>query len=155
MEWGLTDGSVKPFEKDLSTGFRTHIRGSVTLSWPSQAPHSGAHTYMQAHTWHMQLKILLRSAHDFLRKCFVCVCTVVCTMLHMWRSAGNLWKLVLSIYYRGLRDLTWIIRLGSKSLYLLRHLSGWFQISWNPFIPVMWTRVPCDLVCKPTLPCSA
>lgn len=43
---------------------------------------------------------------NFLRKCFVCVYTVVCTMLHMWRSAGNLWKLVLSIYHRGLRDLT-------------------------------------------------
>lgn len=50
MEWGLTDGSVKPFEKDLNTGFRTHIRGSVTLFWSSQAPHSGAHTYMQTHT---------------------------------------------------------------------------------------------------------
>lgn len=45
-------------------------------------------------------------------------------MVYVWRTEDNLYGLVLSYHHGVPRDQTRIIRIGSKHLYPLSHLSG-------------------------------
>lgn len=59
-----------------------------------------------------------------------CVCVHVygwaCAMACMWRPEDNYQQSVLSFYHMGPWDWTWVIRFGSRSLYLMSPLSGHF-----------------------------
>lgn len=45
-------------------------------------------------------------------------------MVHMQRSGNNLEELVFSFLHVGSGDITQVIRLGDKYIYLLSHLAG-------------------------------
>ena len=55
---------------------------------------------------------------------YVCVPTYTYTHLYVRRSENNLWELVLSFYHMWPEDQTWVIRLNSKHLYRLSHLTS-------------------------------
>ena len=51
----------------------------------------------------------------------VCVCAHVHVCVYVWKS-GQMWELVLALYYMGSRDGILVVRLGSKCLYPQSHL---------------------------------
>jgi hypothetical protein len=58
---------------------------------------------------------------------YVCLCLCVfmlCAMLYMWRSEGNIQKLVLSFHHVGSGDQIQFIRIGGKHCYSQCHLAS-------------------------------
>lgn len=71
-----------------------------------------------------------------------CVCTLMHTVAHLWRSENNLWKLVLSFHHRSSQM--------SNSSHQIIYSLIWFAFSRQGF--TVWPLLSWNLSCKPGCP---